>query len=107
MALGKIIKLWEIIFLEAWNWTSSVNPLSTNLTKWSNTLKQFFGNLTTNCLSVFDHFMGLALKGLSDKDIQIQYNLVPFIYVLLEKLRNVTLALLFLLYFYFKDMNVP
>ena len=60
-----------------------------------------------NCLSVFDHFMGLALKGLSDKDIQIQYNLVPFIYVLLEKLRNVTLTLLFLLYFYFKDMNVP
>ena len=33
-------------------------------TKWSNTLKQFVGNLPTNCLSVFDHFVGLALKGL-------------------------------------------
>ena len=39
------------------------NPLSANPTKWSNTLKQFVGNLP-NCLSVFDHFMGLALKGL-------------------------------------------
>ena len=36
--------------------------LSTNLTKWSNTLKQFVGNLPTNCLSLFDHFVGLALK---------------------------------------------
>ena len=29
-------------------------PLSTNITKWSNTLKQFGG--------AFDHFVGLALK---------------------------------------------
>ena len=41
------------------------NPLSTNPTKWSNTLKQFVGKLLTNCLSVFDHFVKLALKGLS------------------------------------------
>ena len=40
------------------------NPLSTNFTNWSNTLKQFIGKLPTNCLSVFDHFVGLALKGL-------------------------------------------
>ena len=40
------------------------NPLSVNFTKWSNTLKQFVGKLQTNCLSVFDHFMGLVLKGL-------------------------------------------
>ena len=26
--------------------------------------KQFVGNLPMNCLSVFDHFVGLALKGL-------------------------------------------
>ena len=31
------------------------NPLSANPTKWWN---------TTNCLSVFDHFVGLALTGL-------------------------------------------
>ena len=42
-----------------------LNPLSANPTKWSNTLKQFVGKLPTNCLSVFDHFVGLALKGLN------------------------------------------
>ena len=40
-------------------------PLSASFTKWSNTLKQFVGKLPTNCLSVFDHFVGLALKGLN------------------------------------------
>ena len=42
----------------------SFNPLSINFTKWSNTPKQFVSNLLANCLSVFDHFVGLALKGL-------------------------------------------
>ena len=44
------------------------NPLSANPTKWSNTLKQFGGNLPTNCLSVFDYFVGLTLKGLKIKN---------------------------------------
>ena len=43
-----------------------LNPLSANFTKWSNTLKEFVGKLPTNCLSVFDHFVGLALKGLKN-----------------------------------------
>ena len=43
--------------------TPVFNPLSANPTKWSNTLKQFVGKLPTNCLSVFDHFVGLAFKG--------------------------------------------
>ena len=43
---------------------SVVKPLSANPTKWSNTLKQFVGNLPTNCLNVFDHFVTLTLKGL-------------------------------------------
>ena len=42
----------------------TLNPLSANPTKWSNTLKQFVGNLRMNCLSVFDHFVKFALKGL-------------------------------------------
>ena len=42
-----------------------INPLSANPTKWSNTLKQFVNKLPTNCLSVFDNFMGLVLKGLN------------------------------------------
>ena len=41
-----------------------LNPLSANPEKWPNTLKQIVGNLPTICLSVFDHFMNLALKGL-------------------------------------------
>ena len=39
-----------------------VNPLSSNPTIWSNTLKQLFGNYLTICLSLFDHFVRLALK---------------------------------------------
>ena len=46
------------------NYLAKVNPLSANPTKWSDTLKQFVANLPTNCLSVFDHFVILALKGL-------------------------------------------
>ena len=45
--------------------SSLFNPLSANPEKWSNTLKQIVGNLPTICLSVFDHFMNLALKGLT------------------------------------------
>ena len=39
-----------------------INPLSPNFTKWLNKLKQFVGNLLMNRLSVFDHFVKLALK---------------------------------------------
>ena len=42
----------------------TLNPLSAKFIKWSNTLKQIVGKLPTICLSVFDHFSGLALKGL-------------------------------------------
>ena len=51
------------------------DPLSTNSTKWSNTLKQFVSNFSTNCLSVFDHFVKLALKG-SKQPNNITYFLV-------------------------------
>ena len=56
---GKEILTVVLKFLE-----SFVIPLSANPKKWSNALKQIVGNLATNCLSVFDHFVGLALKGL-------------------------------------------
>ena len=49
-----------------------VNPLTANPAKWPNTLKQF-GNLPTNCLSVFGHFAGLAVKGLKI-DQHINFN---------------------------------
>ena len=41
-----------------------LNPLSANPTKRPNTLKQFVAKLPTNFLSVFGHFVNLALKGL-------------------------------------------
>ena len=46
------------------NIVNELNALSANPIKWSNTLKQFVGKFPTNCLSVFDHFVILALKGL-------------------------------------------
>ena len=56
-----------LIFLHPLGFTvSNINPLSVNPTKWSNTLKQIVGKLPRNCLSVFDHFVGLALKGLKE-----------------------------------------
>ena len=45
---------------------ANVNPLSANLTKWSNRTKQIRWLLPTNCLSEFDHFVGLALKSLKE-----------------------------------------
>ena len=50
---------------------STIKPLSAKPTKWSYTLKQFVGKFPTNCLSLFDHFVGLALKGLNNKFILI------------------------------------
>ena len=41
---------------------ASFNPFSANH---PNTLKLFVGILPTNCLKVFDHFVGFALKGLT------------------------------------------
>ena len=38
--------------------------LGANPVRWSNTLKQFVGNLSTNCLRVCDHLVLLALKEL-------------------------------------------
>ena len=45
-----------------------VNPLSANPTKWSNT-QTIHRLMPTNCLSVFDQFVGLALKGLKIKGL--------------------------------------
>ena len=48
-----------------------INPLNANPEKWSNTLKKIVGNLPAICLSVFDHFMNLALKGLIKLKIKL------------------------------------
>ena len=56
-------RFWKIHIFEI----EIINTLSVNPTKWSNTLKEFVGKLPTNCLSVFDHFVGLALKKIIGK----------------------------------------
>ena len=57
-----------------------VKPLTANPTKWSNTLKQLVGKLPTNCLSVFDHFVELELKGLNI-NFQQKQNSSPVLFI--------------------------
>ena len=45
--------------------STALIPLSANLTKWSNRLKQFVGCYPRSCVSVVGQFVGLALKGLN------------------------------------------
>ena len=61
------VSYFYFLFFSGRGW--GINGSSTNPTKWSNTLKQFVGNLPTNCLNVFDHFMKLTLKGLIPQSI--------------------------------------
>ena len=60
--------MYHIFFLLIFK-VHAINPLSNSPTKWLNTLKQFVDNLSTNSLSVFDQFVGLALKGLMKKSV--------------------------------------
>ena len=72
-------------------WKLTFNTLSANPTKWSNTLKQFIGKLPTNCLSVFDRFVGLALKGLRHQNnINEQCSIVFIVH--LELMKNINLV---------------
>ena len=59
-------KIWQIYGLKWKSESRIISRLSANFTKWSNTLKQFVGNFPTNCLSLFDNFVKLALKGLDN-----------------------------------------
>ena len=58
----------------------TINPLSANPTKWSNTLKQFIDKLPMNCLNVFDHFVKLVLKRLSVSLNLMFVHLSAFVY---------------------------
>ena len=61
-----------------------INLLDVNPTEWPNKLKQSISNLPTNCLSVFEHFVRLARKGLINKNLTftalvvIIYNISDF-----------------------------
>ena len=60
------------MFDRALNAPLDINLLSANPTKWSNTLKQFVGKLPINCLSVFDHFVELALNRLTKNSNRLE-----------------------------------
>ena len=69
-ALREISQTWNND-LKQWLETLHFNPLSANPIKRSNTLKPFVGKLPTNCFNVFNHFVGLDLKGLRMKKFQL------------------------------------
>ena len=52
----------HLFFLITFHSGMFINSVNANPTKWSNILKQFVGNLPTNCLSVFDHLVRSALQ---------------------------------------------
>ena len=70
LAHSKLNSLLELVKTSGVEEVVNFNPLTANATKWSNTLKQFVGNLPTNCLSAFDHFVRLALKRLKSKTLR-------------------------------------
>ena len=43
-----------------------INSFSASPTKWSNTFKQFVGNLPMNCLSVFDHHFVIGTQKVNE-----------------------------------------
>ena len=83
--------------------TGKLSPLSANPTKWSGTLKQLVGNLLTHCLSVFDHFVKLALKLLRYSLVILHIILSNFRYNCLTATDDTSGILLnfFLLQFFF------
>ena len=75
---------YDIIYVD------DILDICAKLIKWSNTLKQIVGKLPTICLSVFDHFSGLALKYLMKKhDIKQCLDLLKNVdWIIIKRLRN-------------------
>ena len=74
LSLNMPLSLWmastyRILALAGLNYCISCkcwfNTLSTNHTKWSHKIQTIQRLFATNCFSMFDHFMGLGLKGLT------------------------------------------
>ena len=61
-----------------WYFELNFNPSSVNPTKWSNTLTQFVCKLPTSCLSVFDHFVRLALKALFLVNVPMCFSVLQY-----------------------------
>ena len=78
-----VFRIWGKLRQFEFSQDKGFNPLSAKFIKWSNTLKKIVAKLPTICLSVFDHFSGLALKGFK------RFNYYPAnIYLFRVKNRN-------------------
>ena len=72
------------------------NPLSDNLAKWTD-IETIHWQKPTNCLSVFDHFVGLALKGYLPRWIYMQ---IFYIHILV-----IVFTLRYWKYFFFCNLK--
>ena len=70
MAIPNSTMMWDNTGVLLHLYYAALNPLRAIPIKWSNTLEniQFDGNLSTNCLSLFNHFVVLA-HGFKQVDI--------------------------------------
>ena len=84
---NRIYLFWPITFK---NIKSVLKSLSANTAKWSNTLKQFYGNLATNCLNVLDHFVGWHWRHTTSRNLLLKCITFPEILVLSKKLTKGT-----------------
>ena len=73
MKRGHKLKFFKehLVVFDLVNGLTILTILSVNPTKCSNTPKQFVDYLSTSCLNVFDHFVGLTLTGLR---IRVAFN---------------------------------
>ena len=69
--------------------------ININSLKWSNRLKRCIGKLPTNCLSVLDHFVELALKWLISSasrlfhiSFHLNVSLLVFLAILFFKMKD-------------------
>ena len=90
---NRIYLFWPITFKKN---QSVLNPLSANTAKSSNTLKQFFGNLGTNCLNVLDHFVGWHWRHTASRNLRLKCTTFPELLVLSKKLTKGTKHEIFL-----------
>ena len=79
----------EIVSSLQLNWKR--NPLSANSRKWPNTLKTHSKQKPMNCLSVFEHSMGLALKGSAHLFPKLHFYIHKNVMLGRNRLRELTL----------------
>ena len=63
------------------NPNNCINPLNVNNHKMVKHTQRIRRLLPTNCLSVFDHFVGLALKELTKRVAEIKREPLQYIYI--------------------------